>query len=197
MLEPLLDVQTIDFAQPRKAPEIEERQRGLVAKWGEVDFDDFKILLTALHFDHWDELAESIRLGALALPELTVTYPEPIDILPLELRSHGLRPEETWPIRTADATRGEAWPIRTADATRREDTPWTQFDTAVIRDKKYNTALSAVNTLLELENFTSDRKTLLFLGIPLYARLDSSRFSASCVDIDTRFDEKFQGLCGK
>ena len=56
--------------------DIERRQEELVARWGQVDLEDFKILLVARHFDYWKEILHSVHEGALPLSEFTIRYPE-------------------------------------------------------------------------------------------------------------------------
>ena len=155
--------------------------QSLRSKWGDVNVDEIQFALTAIDFDECDQVFEGLRQGTIVLPDLSVDYPEPVDIAILETRGYGLRPEAYWPFRVGLATRQQA--IR-----------WEDFDASLAQGGSPLTTLQALNTLLGLEGFSSNNSTQVLVGVPVYATVRNHSFSAGGLELDVEFDGKLTGI---
>lgn len=156
-------------------------QEMLTAKWGEVNLDRLTILMDTVDFGEWDRLVASIANGNLRISGLDVAYPESVDIAMLESRGFGLQRESYWPHRVGQGIR-------------QEDIQWEEFDSDLIRSKKPLTTIQALNTLLGLESHTSNNRTQIYVGVPIYATVRHDSFSTAGCEIDAEFHEELEDL---
>lgn len=161
--------------------DVEKIHQLLTNKWGQIDLSSIKVRLECADFSEWQKKTEGIKQGHSSIMDLSLEYPEPVNVGDLELSGYGMQPEDDWPIRIGLATKREA--VR-----------WEQFDAEMIRERKGLKTLQSLNGLLGLQDFTSNNSTQILVGIPIYSSIRSHDFSGTGCEIDAEFHEDMKGL---